>query len=134
MITGKVIKIQSLCLDRQSTMTDEETIIADVTLTGKTDNTMTKSVGNAEECKQSCKMLSEALIIQQNMTKLLIKELKQDQDAVVQKVVDKVMTTMSGTMINLTKQTEPLQKSCEEQKAMVNGQLNKFKGKTTIGL
>ena len=111
-------------------MMDEETIIADVTLTGKTEDTMTKNVGDTNDCKQSCKMLSEALIIQQNMTKLLIKELKQDQDAVVQKVVDKVMTAMSGTMINLAKETEPLRKSCEEQKATVNGQLNKFKGKS----
>ena len=106
-------------------MMDEETIIADVTLTGKTDDTITKDIGNAEGCSNGCKMLSEALIIQQNMTKLLLNELKQDQDAVVQKVVDKVMTTMSGTMVNLAKQTEPLRKTCEEQ----NGQLNKFKGK-----
>ena len=41
-------------------------------------------------CDHNCKMLTEALLVQQKMTKLLIGELKQDQNSIVEKVKEEV--------------------------------------------
>ena len=103
----------------QSNDTSEDVIIADVVHAEKdTSQNMTKEpVGDMvidltptepiiTSCDQSCKMLSEALMVQQKMTKLLIQELKSDQSNLVEKVKNEISQEPMVDLLMLRLQTQ----------------------------
>ena len=78
-----------------------------------------------QDCGTDCTALTEALMIQQKMTKLLIQELKNDQDKVVERVLESIKKVDDEKIKNLTKKAENHQQQIEK----LTRRMDKYTGK-----
>ena len=124
---------------------EEDVIIADIQ---QEDKSMTKTIGNGKQstqwvnllsptsskndpeeidtdCGTDCKALTEALMIQQKMTKLLIQELKNDQEKVVEKVLESINKVDNETVKSLVETSE----TQKQQIGKLSKQMDKYTGK-----
>lgn len=76
-------------------------------------------------CSSDCKALTEALMVQQKMTKLLIQELKTDQDKVVERVLESIKKVDDGKIKQLMTTSETQQQQIEK----LTRRMDKYTGK-----
>ena len=79
------------------------------------------------DCGTDCKALTEALMIQQKMTKLLIQELKNDQEKVVEKVLESINKVDNDRVKNLVDKAE----THTQQIGKLTKRMDRYTGKSS---